>query len=102
MTNTVFPTFQTQYILGFSSASRRGTLGFSKNPNTQIFPSKDVASERCFVGQSIQLFESDRRVETQGAVLREKEGEFYQELARLRDRDSFLVGEFSAFVDKIR
>ena len=38
----------------------------------------------------------------QGAVLREKEGEFYQQLATLRDRDSFLVGEFSAFVDSIR
>jgi hypothetical protein len=53
-------------------------------------------------GESIQLFESDRRVEVQGAVLREKEAEFYQQLATLRDRDSFLLGEFSAFVDTIR
>jgi hypothetical protein len=30
MTNTIFSTFQTQYILDFSSASRRGTLGFAK------------------------------------------------------------------------
>jgi hypothetical protein len=42
MANTVFPTFQTQYILDFSSASRSGTLGL---PNTEIFPSKDVASD---------------------------------------------------------
>jgi hypothetical protein len=31
MTNTGFPTFQTQYILDFSSASRRGKLGFAKH-----------------------------------------------------------------------
>jgi hypothetical protein len=30
MTNTVFSTFQTQYILDFSTASRTGTLGFAK------------------------------------------------------------------------
>jgi hypothetical protein len=41
MTNTVFTTFQTQYILDFSSASRSGTLGFAKH---EIFTSKDVAS----------------------------------------------------------
>ena len=31
-----------------------------------------------FIGESIQLFESDRRVEVQGAVLRDKEVDFYQ------------------------
>jgi hypothetical protein len=37
MTNTVFPTFQTQCILDFSSASRSGTLGFAQqNEVTQI------------------------------------------------------------------
>jgi hypothetical protein len=40
MTNTVLPTFQTQYILDFSSASRRGTLGFAEH----FFQYKDVAS----------------------------------------------------------
>jgi hypothetical protein len=30
-TNTVYPTFQTQYILDFSSASGSGTLGFAKH-----------------------------------------------------------------------
>jgi hypothetical protein len=43
MANTVFPTFQTQYILNFSSASHRGLLGAGKN--TEIFQSEDVASE---------------------------------------------------------
>jgi hypothetical protein len=63
MTNTVFPTFQTQYILDFSTASHSTTLGCSakfylgeiwvdyvrnvckKNlPNTEIFQSKDFAT----------------------------------------------------------
>jgi hypothetical protein len=39
MTNTVFPTFQTQYILDFSSASCSGTRGIAKN-----FQSKNVAT----------------------------------------------------------
>jgi hypothetical protein len=42
MINTDFPTFQTQSILDFSSASRSGTLGFAFN--TEIFQYKDVAS----------------------------------------------------------
>jgi hypothetical protein len=42
MTNTAFPTFQTQYILNFSTASRSGTHW--DLPNTEIFQSKDVAS----------------------------------------------------------
>jgi hypothetical protein len=41
MNSTVFPTFQTQYILHFSSASRSGTRDL---PNTEIFQSKDVAT----------------------------------------------------------
>jgi hypothetical protein len=40
MTNTVFLTFQTQYILLFSSASRGGW----DLPNTEIFHYKDVTS----------------------------------------------------------
>jgi hypothetical protein len=41
MAHTVFPTFQTQYILEFSSASRsREHWDLS---NTEIFLSKDVA-----------------------------------------------------------
>ena len=37
-----------------------------------------------------------------GAVLRERETEFYQQLVRLRDRDEFVVAEFADFVDRIR
>jgi hypothetical protein len=42
MTNTVFPAFQTQYILDFSSASR--IAEHWDLPNTEKFQSKDVAS----------------------------------------------------------
>lgn len=61
-----------------------------------------LAEKIFFIGESIQLFESDRRVESQGAVLRDKEAEFYQELARLRDKEMFEVQEFASFVDQIR
>jgi hypothetical protein len=48
MTSTVFPMFQTQYILDFLSASRSsGTLGFDKHCD---FQSKDVASEDLLTG----------------------------------------------------
>jgi hypothetical protein len=42
MTNTDFPTFQTQYIPDFSSASR--IAEYWDLPNTEIFKSKYVAS----------------------------------------------------------
>jgi len=61
-----------------------------------------LAEKIYFIGESIQLFESDRRVEVQGAVLREREAEFYQALAKLRDREEFVVSEFGQFVDRIR
>jgi len=64
--------------------------------------STHLADKIYFIGESIQLFESDRRVEVQGAVLRERETEFYQQLVRLRDRDEFVVAEFADFVDRIR
>jgi hypothetical protein len=44
MTNTVFPTFQTQYILDFSSANSAVAEHWDL-PKTEIFQSKDVASE---------------------------------------------------------
>jgi hypothetical protein len=31
ITNTIFPTFQTQYMLDFTSARRSETLGFAKH-----------------------------------------------------------------------
>jgi hypothetical protein len=42
MTKTVFPTFQTQYILNFSWAS--GIVKHWDLTNTKIFQSEDVAS----------------------------------------------------------
>jgi hypothetical protein len=44
MTNTVFPTIQTQNILNFSSASRSGTLEFAKHCDFPVY--KDVAPGR--------------------------------------------------------
>ena len=61
-----------------------------------------LAEKIYFIGESIQLFESDKRVEVQGAVLREREAEFYQALTKLRDREEFVVSEFGQFVDRIR
>ena len=34
--------------------------------------------------------------------MQDREAEFYHELSRLRDKEVFEVGEFSAFVDNIR
>jgi len=67
---------------------------------TQLGP--QLADKIFFIGESVQLFESDRRVEVQGAVLREREAEFYQALARLRDKEEFVVSEFSQFVETVR
>jgi len=64
--------------------------------------SHSLAHKIFFIGESIQLFESDRRVEVQGAVLRDREAEFYQDLSRLRDKQVFQVQQFSNFVDNIR
>jgi len=61
-----------------------------------------LAEKIYFIGESIQLFESDKRVEVQGAVLKEREAEFYQALTKLRDREEFVVAEFGQFVDRIR
>jgi hypothetical protein len=44
MTNTVFPTFQTQYTSSISHQQAEAEqLGFAKH--TEIFQSKDVASD---------------------------------------------------------
>jgi hypothetical protein len=36
MNNTDFPTFPTQYILDFPSASRRKTIGFAKHSDFPV------------------------------------------------------------------
>lgn len=64
--------------------------------------SHTLAEKIFFIGESIQLFESDRRVEVQGDVLRSRELELYTTLTALRDREQFVVTEFAQFVDKIR
>ena len=64
--------------------------------------SHKLAEKIFFIGESIQLFESDKRAEVQGDVLRQRETEMYQALAKLRDQEDFVVGEFSKFVNNVR
>lgn len=64
--------------------------------------SHKLAEKIFFIGESIQLFESDKRVDVQGEVLRQRETELYQTLAQLRDQEEFVVTEFAKFVDGIR
>ena len=42
-----------------------------------------LAEKIFFIGESIQLFESDRRIEVQGEVLKERETDLYQQLVSL-------------------
>ena len=39
-----------------------------------------VAEKIFFIGESIQLFERERRLESHGAVLKDKESEIYSQL----------------------
>ena len=64
--------------------------------------SHSLAEKIFFIGESIQLFESDNRVDVQGEVLQQRETELYQALSELRDREEFVLTEFGKFVDKIR
>lgn len=64
--------------------------------------SHKLAEKIFFIGESIQLFESDKRVDVQGAVLRQREAELYQDLARLRDQDELVVTEFGRIVERLR
>ncbi|TRY67652.1 hypothetical protein TCAL_05867 [Tigriopus californicus] len=61
-----------------------------------------LAEKIFFIGESIQLFETDRKLEVQGSVLRERETEVYEKLAALRDLREFRVVEFERFVDSVR
>ena len=48
-----------------------------------------LAEKIFFIGESIQLFEKDRRIEVQGTVLRERETEIYQKLVKkIQKKDS--------------
>ena len=64
--------------------------------------SHKLAEKIFFIGETIQLFESDKRAEVQGDVLRQRETEMFQALAKLRDQEDFVVGEFSKFVNNVR
>lgn len=58
-----------------------------------------VKLEKFVSGESIQLFESDKRVEVQGAVLKEREIEFYEQLVKLREKEEFVVGRYSTLTE---
>jgi hypothetical protein len=45
-----------------------------------------LAEKIFFIGESIQLFESDKKIEVQGEVLRDRETELYKQLVRRRRR----------------
>jgi len=64
--------------------------------------SVSLAEKIFFIGESIQLFESDKRIEVHGEVLRERETDLYQQLTELRDKQEFRISEFERFVDGIR
>ena len=42
--------------------------------------SVSLAEKIFFIGESIQLFEADKRIEVQGEVLKERETDLYQQL----------------------
>ena len=88
---------------------QEGELSRSKSKRYRLEPrqvpghiSHALAEKIFFIGESIQLFESDRRVEVQGDVLRSREMEFYKELAKLRDSKVFSVTEFGGLVERVR
>ena len=54
-----------------------------------------VAEKIFFIGESIQLFERERRLESHGAVLKDKEAEFYSQLVRFRSWLLVSKNEFS-------
>jgi len=86
-----------------------GEVSLSKSKRYRLEPSQvpahishALAEKIFFIGESIQLFESDRRVEVQGDVLQSREMEFYKELAKLRDSKVFSVTEFGSLVERVR
>lgn len=64
--------------------------------------SVSTAEKIFFIGQSIQLFERDRDLDTRGGVLKDKEAEFYNQLAELSESLEFRVADFERFVDTVR
>ena len=64
--------------------------------------SHKLAEKIFFIGESIQMFESDKRVDVQGEVLRQREAELYRDLARLRDQDELVITEFGRIVERLR
>ncbi len=64
--------------------------------------SVSTAEKIFFIGESIQLFERDRELDSRGGVLKEKEAEFYNQLAELSESLEFKIADFERFVDAVR
>ena len=64
--------------------------------------SVSTAEKIFFIGESIQLFERDRNMDARGGVLKDKEAEFYNQLAELSESLEFRVADFERFVDTVR
>ena len=56
--------------------------------------SVSTAEKIFFIGESIQLFERDRELDARGGVLKDKEAEFYSQLAELSESLEFKVADF--------
>lgn len=65
--------------------------------------SVSTAEKIFFIGESIQLFERDRNSASNlNGVLKDKEAEFYNQLAELSESLEFKIADFERFVDTVR
>ena len=59
-----------------------------------------TAEKIYFIGESIQLFERDRDLDARGGVLKDKEAEFYNQLAELSESLEFKVMSLQFFFSR--
>ena len=62
--------------------------------------SVSLAEKIFFIGESIQLFEADKRIEVQGEVLRERETELYQQLVCSQNLIMSKSGHLKLFISE--
>ena len=60
-----------------------------------------TAEKIYFIGESIQLFERDRDLDARGGVLKDKEAEFYNQLAELSESLEFKVMSLQFFFARV-
>ena len=68
-----------------------------------------IAEKIFFIGESVQLFESNKKLDYSTAdantpldVLKDKEAMFYHQLSELRENPEFRLADFERFVDSVR